>query len=504
MTAAERRGEVVPEGTGRGGAAADTRPAGYGVGEGATRHPPGLASTPVPTVAVLGLAIATTLGVWTRDPRPVGMLAGGVALAWLVTHDTAGPRIRCLAWCLTAIVLAAAGAARSDDEWRGVAPDRIGEFGGWAKVVGDPQPFESSTRIIMEVEGERFETWARGRAFRQRVSRWQGGQWVQISATRVELDPRRARRVAWQHVVGRLDVGWASDELPGGPLDRASNRVRRAIERAASHLPPDDGALFRGLVVGDDRDQSAATVRRFRASGLSHLTAVSGQNVAFVLAAAGPLLARLRPVPRWLATLAMVAWFVSLTRFEPSIVRAGAMAGLSATAFLLGAVRSPLRNLGLAVTVLVLLDPLIVWSVGFWLSVGATFGVTTIGPWLGLRLGMLGRLATPVGITLGAQAGVALPSLMVFGRLPLVSVPANVFAVPVAGAVMLYGLPAGLLAGAIDPLAPVLMAPARFGTRWVDTVAAVAARLEPTPGWSLAGWLVLLAGLVAVARRPTR
>lgn len=504
MTGADRRADLAREAPERGGAAADTRPAGYGVGGVAARTPIGLVSTPVPTVAVMGLALATVLGVWTRDPRPVGLLACGFALGWLALGAGRRSRNACLAWCLSAIVLASAGAVRSEGGWAGVAPDHIGEFGGWVKIIDDPQPFESSTRIIVEVDGERFETWARGRAFRQRVSRWRGGQWVQISGTRVVLDPRRARRVAWQHVVGRLDIEWASDEMPGGPLDRASNRVRQAIERAASHLPPDDGALFRGLVVGDDRDQSTAMVRRFRASGLSHLTAVSGQNVAFVLAAAGPLLARLRPVPRWLATLAMVAWFVSLTRFEPSIVRAGTMAGLSATAFLLGAVRSPLRNLGLAVLVLVLVDPLIVWSVGFWLSVGATLGVTVIGPWLGLRLGMLGRLAVPVGVTLGAQVGVALPSLLVFGRLPLVSVPANILAVPVAGAVMLYGLPAGLLAGAIDPLAPVLMAPARFGTRWVDTVAAVAARLEPTPGWSLMGWLLLVAGLVAMVRHPTR
>ena len=53
----------------------------------------------------------------------------------------------------------------------------------------------------------------------------------------------------------------------------------------------------------------------------------------------------------------------------------------------------------------------------------------------------------PLGITLGAQVGVVVPSVLVFGRLPLVSVPANLLAVPVAGAVMLYGLPAALVAG---------------------------------------------------------
>ena len=242
---------------------------------------------------------------------------------------------------------------------------------------------------------------------------------------------------------------------PGRPLDRASNRVRSAIERGAATLPSDDGALFRGLVVGDDRDQPPEMIGRFRASGLSHLTAVSGQNVSFVLAAAGPLLVRLRPWWRWAVTLALIAWFVSLTRFEPSIVRAGVMAGMSATGFVMGRERSPLRLVAWAVIGLALIDPLIAWSIGFWLSVGATAGVVTVGPWLGSRLGSLGPLAMPVGVTLGAQAGVVVPLVWVFGSLPLVSVPANLLAVPVAGFVMLYGLPAGLFAGAVTESVPV-------------------------------------------------
>ena len=96
---------------------------------------------------------------------------------------------------------------------------------------------------------------------------------------------------------------------------------------ASSSMPPADAALARGLVIGDDRDEPPAMIERFRRSGLSHLTAVSGENVAFVLAAAGPLLRRLRPSSRWAATLALIGWFVALTRFEPSVLRAGVMAG---------------------------------------------------------------------------------------------------------------------------------------------------------------------------------
>jgi competence protein ComEC len=126
-----------------------------------------------------------------------------------------------------------------------------------------------------------------------------------------------------------------------------------------------------------------------------------------------------------------------------------------------------------------------------------------VAPWLAARLELLGPLAMPVAITLGAQVGVSLPALLIFGGVPLVSVPANVLAVPVAGAVMLYGLPAGLLAGLVPGLAPVVLLPCRLGVRWIDIVAALGARLEPGRTGSLVGWTVLAAAVGAlVARRP--
>jgi competence protein ComEC len=313
------------------------------------------------------------------------------------------------------------------------------------------------------------------------------------------------RRVAAQHVVGELHLDWVGDVAAGSPLASASNRVRAIVERAGDTMPGADGALYRGLVIGDDRDQPPEMTDRFRASGLSHLTAVSGQNVAFVLAACGPVLLRLRPTARWLVTLAVIGWFVALTRFEPSILRAGTMAALSASAFLVGRQRAPIDMLALAVLVLLLVDPLLGWSIGFWLSVGATAGVCTAGPWLACRLDALGPIALPLGITIGAQLGVALPSLLVFGRLPVVSVVANLLAVPVAGFVMLYGLPAGIVAGLMPATAPVVMAPARIATRWVDSVAAVGAALEPGPRTELGGWFAVAVVIAAlIVRSPRR
>jgi competence protein ComEC len=424
---------------------------------------------PLPDAAVTAMAVSASLGAWSaRWPASLPLSVALAAIAACAGARGAAPsgRAMVVTTVIAVSVAGLAGSVRGAHEWAGLAPRRLGPFDGVVRVVDDPKPTGSASRVIVEVEGQRFEVWVRGRASQGRVRTWRGGDLVRVDGVRVPLPPDRVARVAWQHVVGELEVTWLGDVAPGGPIARASNRVRAAIERAAATLPGDDGALFRGLVVGDDRDQPVEMVRRFRASGMSHLTAVSGQNVSFLLAAAGPLLRSLRPWSRWAATVALIAWFVALTRFEPSIVRAGAMAAISATAFVRGRERAPSRVLGLAVTALVVIDPLLVRSVGFWLSVGATAGVCVVGPRLAHAFRAAGPLAGPLGVTLGAQLGVVLPSVLVFGRLPLVSVAANLLAVPVAGFVMLYGLPAGLVAGWVPWAAPAVMAPARVGVRW--------------------------------------
>lgn len=420
------------------------------------------------------------------------LVTGIVAASTLAAGRDASLRV-----LVVLVVVATCATVRASSSWHAVRPDAVGEFEGWARVVGDPQPFPSATRVVLELDGERYEHWARGRARRLRVGEWSDGDRILAHGVRDELDSDRRLRVVSQHVVGQVELEWVADVRSGSPIERASGRVRQLLERGSSRMPTAEAALFRGLVIGDDADQPPDMIDRFRASGLSHLTAVSGQNVSFLLAAAGPMLRRLRPFGRWAGSVALIGWFAMLTRFEPSIVRAGAMAALSATAFATGRERHPARILCLAVVGLLLVDPLLVRSVGFWLSAGATAGVTTVGPWLAKRFERLGLLATPVAITLGAQLGVAVPALVVFGSLPLVSIPANVLAGPAAGAVMLYGLPAGLVAGAVPAVAPVLMLPCRIGVRWVDLVAALGARLEPGGRATLAGWIVV-AGAVGV------
>ncbi|MCU1362101.1 MAG: comEC [Ilumatobacteraceae bacterium] len=456
---------------------------------------------PVDDWQVCMLALVTVLGVWSVGRWWLLAMAAGSLVA--VLRQVGVPLRRDLV--VAAFVLLSVGGAVSARSWAAAVPRTLGSFQGWATLESDPESFGVGVRAVLDIEGQRFDATVYG-AGRRRLQARQAGERIEVQGVRQLGKAPWARRAQVRHVVGDLTVQRVGAWSEGTELSMASNRLRIALRTSADGSMSDDqAALFTGLVIGDDTRQPDTMIDDFRMSGLSHLTAVSGQNVAFVLAVVG---VGLRRLPRWsrlAATVGVIAWFVVLTRVEPSVLRAGTMAALSAVAFALGRERTATRTLGLALIMLVLIDPLLVWSVGFWLSVGATFGVSAIAPLVESRLHGPAWLTAPLSITIGAQIGVLLPSWLVFHRMPVVGIGANLLAVPIAGFVMLYGIPAGLLAALTPSIFDgLVMWPATVGTRWVSTVASLAARAEPHGLVAVLCWALQLAALAAVWQRPVQ
>ena len=372
-------------------------------------------------------------------------------------------------------------ALRADAEWRRIRHPPTGPYSGIATLVGDPESRGAGVGAVFRIEGWRYETVLYG-ADAWRVRDRMQGESVLMSATREAWNASVSRYKLVRHIAGRLDnVVLGGDWTQGSALTRATNRVRRLIVHGASSLPPAEASLLTGLVIGDDRSQPRQMRTAFRDSGLSHLTAVSGQNIVFVLAVFAPLITRLRPRGRLVATLSVLGAFTMMTRAEPSVLRAAAMAGFAAIVFTRGGSIPAGRTLAVSSSVLLLTDPFLAWSVGFWLSVSATAGLIAIGPRCEARLrrlGCPGIVAVPLAASLAAQVATLPVLVVVFGRVAPWGLLANLFAVPVAGAVMLCGLPvciaSGLVGGAV---AEILTAPLLLGVRWVWWCAAVAARL---------------------------
>ncbi len=452
----------------------------------------------------VALAVLVSIGALLARSVPAAAAGRPALAATVVACVLAAVRSRPLLACVAALLLAAVLGARS---WAGVEPPSPTRWAGTATVVTDPVAGGGAVRAQLRLAGGRHvDALAFGKAggcLRPRLA----GERIEATGALDAPAPGSQARLAARHVSARLSLATCRPAGAGPPWIRAANTLRRTLARGATALPEDRRALWAGLVVGDDRDEPADLTADFQTAGLTHLLAVSGQNVAFALAAAGPLLRRLGLRWRFAAALAVLALFGLAVRWEPSVLRATAMAALALLAGVLGVEASPLRLVALAVAGLVLVDPMLVHRLGFQLSVAAVVGMALWAHPLAARLPGPAVLRDALAASLAAQVATA-PLLLTLGALSPVSVPANALAVPAAGPVMVWGLTAGLVAGVLGGWAAWLLhLPSRLLLAWLVGVAQGAARLPFAPVGAVA--VALAAGLVWWAvrgqgRRPRR
>jgi competence protein ComEC len=313
----------------------------------------------------------------------------------------------------------------------------------------------------------------------------------------------------------------------------ARERAEGALGRG---MPPREAQLARGFVLGEDEGIDAETVESFRRAGLSHLLAVSGQNVALLALLAMPVLALLgMPLrARLVWVLGLIAVYVPLTGAGPSIQRAGVMGALSVLATLRGRRSSRLYALAVAASVTLAIDPGIGADVGWQLSFVAVLGILflaaplaaairsgleSIGPHGG-RGPLAGALVEAAAMTVAATMATAPLIAFHFGEVSTVTLVANLLALPAVAPAMWLGMltaAAGQLPGfpveAINLPASLLLAYVAEVASWCarPSWASVEVGLEPAGLFASYGALVAAALVIprlsrrrriARARRP--
>ena len=165
----------------------------------------------------------------------------------------------------------------------------------------------------------------------------------------------------------------------GGVSDRLRAHVAGAI---APGLEGERHAVLAGIVLGEDEGLTDELRDDFKASGLYHLLAVSGQNITFL--ALGVLgLAWLLGIPRLAAevvAIAAIAGYVLAVGWQPSVVRAGVAGGLASLAWLLSRPRDRWHFLALGAAVLLAWTPASLLEPGFQLSFAAVGAIFLLVP----------------------------------------------------------------------------------------------------------------------------
>lgn len=432
------------------------------------------AATSLPILAARMVYVAAS-------PMVLALLASGVAV---IAVGLLRPK-----WLLIALLVAIG--ARSGSELGNLAPastqplERVD-----AVLIDDPRPTAFGWRAVADVDGVRVQL---SGPFGEPP---EAGDRLTISGTQRGQVPGSDWAVS-RRLVGAVSASTVHGVGSAGGAIGLANHARSSIRDGAASLSVSRRVLFTGLVFGDDRGQDLIVSDNFRAAGLGHLLAVSGQNVVFVLLLAAPLLTRIRSIPlRVLLTVVALLAFGFLTRFEASVTRALVMAGFAVLAHAVGRPAQAAAVLPPAVAGLLLFDPLLAWSLAFQLSVAATLGLIVLAPSIVAMLPGPLFIRYAVGATLAAQIFVSPLLFSSFGRVSVVAIPANLLAAPAAAGTMMWGLVAGPIAG-LSPawLAALVHIPTRCMLWWIDGVAGAFARFET--GHFTA--LHLLAGITAVA-----
>jgi competence protein ComEC len=305
---------------------------------------------------------------------------------------------------------------------------------------------------------------------------------------------------------------------PPSRLLRAAERLRAGLVRSAADVPGDAGRLLPAMAVGDTRAVGDLD-EAMRASGLAHLTAVSGAHFSLlggvVLASAGWL----RVPRRWrgLPVAVAMAGFVVLVQPGASVVRAAVMGAVGLLGLLAGRPARAVPALACAVVVLLVVDPWLARDLGFVLSVVATAGIALLAAPLARRWSAgegaarwarrpparrspsadarPGPVTTALAVPVAAQAVCAPVVLLLSPTVPVYAVLANVAVAPAVPLATVGGLLAALVAPWWPEGAQACAQVAGAGCWWIAGVARTATAL---PCAQLA-WATGVAGPVLLA-----
>lgn len=455
----------------------------------------------VPVAASVWLTMLAVLSGLPGPPLAVGVvavLAGFVG--WWHRH-----------WLVLAAAVAIAVAlvvgGMREHTLRASVPARLGEGAAIAvlelQTTGDPERFTGSGPVaadLVRVPALTRTVSARGQEWRVRapvtvlVTGSETRTWsTRPAGTTVRVTARLAPADAGTPSAAAVRIRGPSTVLAGPPPSwRWTERVRGGLRDAVAGLPAERRALVPALVVGDTSAMTDDLREQFRVSGLSHLTAVSGANLALMLAFVLTA-ARWTGVRGWWLRsigLACVVAFVGICRTEPSVLRAAAMGLVVLAGLGLGGRSSSsglaehrrhagFRPLATAVLVLLLADPWLSRSAGFALSVLATGGIVALARrWADtMARWSPGWLAEAVAVPLAAQLATQPVVSAISGQLSVVGIVANALAGPCVGPATVLGFAAAAASLVSPPVAGVLGWTAGWVTQLIIWVAATGAAL---------------------------
>jgi len=215
------------------------------------------------------------------------------------------------------------------------------------------------------------------------------------------------------------------------------DKVRQVIYK---NMPSPQSSILGAMLLGDKSRMSNDLKEKLNRAGVRHITAVSGMHIVIISSVIFSLFSLfLKRRKATIISLLFVLFFIALTGFQSSSIRAGIMGSMFLIAPLFGRKSDSIRALTIAFLVMLIVNPLLlIYDVGFQLSFLAVLGIIYLADLFKFRF-FPKTIRDIVAMSLSAYI-FTLPILIYnFGELSLTGILNNILIVPVVYWIMIFG-----------------------------------------------------------------
>lgn len=300
----------------------------------------------------------------------------------------------------------------------------------------------------------------------------------------------------YEHIVGVFNIeSVLGIKHSSSLINESTQQLRDTVMKGCSRLEVDERGVCEGLLIGKRTNISHEVYKTYRDAQLTHLLVASGANIVFLMSFLGPVLNRLSRNLKTVSIVMVAIYYCAVTHFEPSILRACAMVAIPAVLSMRGFVLSKSQIFMWTILLCTLIDPFLIYRVGYWLSLCATAGLYFISPKMKLHI-----KSELVRNTLSATLCVQPVLWFEFGFQIPVKWWVSVFAIAIAEPLSTVGMVLIFIVSFLNPesfVSNLFEIPVQWGCLSLNYLA----KIGSTSIGYWAGWFCSVSGLIAYTYR---
>lgn len=417
--------------------------------------------------------------------------------------------------------------------------DNIKEVFG---IVESVELQEYSNKYIIKVQSINGKKYMRTKLIlytKAKAKKLEYGDYIRLSAEYIKPDgARNYKGFSYQNylkqnmIYGSIQPTSKIQVLEKGKVNFISKKINsikdNLISEINSNLSNDASSIFLGILLGEKSQVTDEMNTYFRESNMAHILAVSGAHVSYVMLAISIVLGKCNKKFYLICTIIILVFFMILTNFTPSVVRACTMAILALTAKLVYKRSDIYNNLGISALIILLYNPYTILNIGFQLTYLGTLGIVLLSKKLigALFTEMFCRERRPrrladttvpfyfkfkkfitnsILISLSVQIFIAPIIILNFNMLSYNFLISSIIATPIFASIMIIGIPSFILGPICFPILQILLDSLIFISKFISNLP-FSKLIIPTPNvaWIFFYYIVCISILLSKSKLALR